>query len=365
MASIIKIGDKHRAQIRRTGQPTMTKTFASLAEAQEWAKAEEAGIKASKASGSKGKTGVTLAQAIQRYQDEAKTMGKTANDIMGYLSAGMGHLHLDKLTDDDVVAYIKGKKFSAATGAMHFSFLCSVLKMAKVGWKYHVPEILDETRERLVILELIGESEERTRRPTKREIEQILAYKFPTQIPMGDIIRFAMSTAMRQAEITRIKHTTFDEEERTVVITDRKHPKKKKGNHKVVPLTAESIEIIKRQSRVEGDDNIFPFNPGTIGQYFTDACKALGILDLRFHDLRHEGTSRLFEMGYQIHQVAMFTGHEDWKMLKRYTQLKAKDLPRMDVVDKTDVSVVMDEDTMARFRAFMEFEKMMKQTEEA
>lgn len=358
MASIIQIGDKHRAQIRRKGQPTITKTFTSSELAQDWAKAQEASIKSSKA---QAKTGVTLAQAIQRYREESKELGKTASDVLGYLAEGMGHLHLDKLTDDDIVVYIKGKKFSAATGAMHFSFLCSVLKMAKVGWKYQVPEILDIARERLVILELIGESEERKRRPTKKEIDLLLTYEFPTPIPMADIIRFAMSSAMRQAEITRIKHATFDEQERTVVITDRKHPKKKKGNHKVVPLTAESMAIIKRQSRVEGDDNIFPFNPRTIGQYFTDACKALGIHDLRFHDLRHEGTSRLFEMGYQIQQVAMFTGHEDWKMLKRYTQLQAKDLPRMDAVEgKTEVSAVMDGETMERFRAFMEFEKMIK-----
>lgn len=362
MASIIKIGDKYRAQVRRTGHPVQTQTFDTEEAGQEWARKIEADIKAGKKTGALGKTGVLLSQAIDRYLEENKELGKTAVDTLGYIRKGMGKLVISKLTDDDIVGYIKVKGFSPASGSVHFSFLCTVLKMAKVGWKYHVPEVLDIARDRLTILGLIGESEKRERRPSRKEIDMLLNYDFPTSIPMADIIRFAMSTAMRQAEITRVKHATFDELERTIVITDRKHPKKKKGNHKTVPLTAESMEIIKRQKRVEGDDSVFPFNPNTVGDCFTDACKALGIVDLRFHDLRHEGTSRLFEMGYQIHQVAMFTGHEDWKMLKRYTQLKAKDFPHLDVVGgKTEISAGMDGETMGRFKAFMEFEKMIKQ----
>lgn len=47
----------------------------------------------------------------------------------------------------------------------------------------------------------------------------------------------------------------------------------------------------------------------------------MGIVDLRFHDFRHEATSRLFEAGLSIEKVALVTGHKDWKMLKRYTHL--------------------------------------------
>jgi site-specific recombinase XerD len=52
----------------------------------------------------------------------------------------------------------------------------------------------------------------------------------------------------------------------------------------------------------------------------------LKIEDLHFHDLRHEGTSRLFEAGFSIQQVALVTGHKDWKMLRRYTHLKPETL---------------------------------------
>jgi integrase len=99
------------------------------------------------------------------------------------------------------------------------------------------------------------------------------------------------------------------------------------GNHQTVPLLEDAMAIVKRQSR--DGDLIFPFKEGTFSSIFPRACKALGIDDLRFHDLRHEGASRLFEKGYQIHEVAMFTGHADWSMLKRYTQLKAATLRRL------------------------------------
>ena len=51
-------------------------------------------------------------------------------------------------------------------------------------------------------------------------------------------------------------------------------------------------------------------------------CRELKIEDLHFHDLRHEGTIRLFEAGFSIEQVSLVTGHKDWKMLRHYTDLK-------------------------------------------
>jgi hypothetical protein len=45
--------------------------------------------------------------------------------------------------------------------------------------------------------------------------------------------------------------------------------------------------------------------------------------------LRHEAASRLFEAGFTIEQVALVTGHRDWKMLKRYTNLRPEDLHRL------------------------------------
>jgi len=51
--------------------------------------------------------------------------------------------------------------------------------------------------------------------------------------------------------------------------------------------------------------------------------------DFRFHDLRHEATSRLFERGYEIHEVEQFTLHSSWQQLVRYTHLRPEQVPAL------------------------------------
>ena len=90
----------------------------------------------------------------------------------------------------------------------------------------------------------------------------------------------------------------------------------------------DAVALIEEQRaiRKNDDDRIFPHNHKSAGTAFTRACAVLGIVDLHFHDLRHEGTSRLFEAELQIQQAALVTGHKDWKMLKRYTHIRPESL---------------------------------------
>jgi integrase len=65
-----------------------------------------------------------------------------------------------------------------------------------------------------------------------------------------------------------------------------------------------------------------------IKKAFNRAARRAEIEDFHFHDLRHEATSRLFEIGLNIMEVATITGHKDLRMLRRYTHLKAEDLAK-------------------------------------
>ena len=129
---------------------------------------------------------------------------------------------------------------------------------------------------------------------------------------------------MRRGEICSIKWADLDEAKQMVMIRDRKHPRQKQGNDEWVPLLGDAWKIVKRQPRE--DERIFPIHPQTLSKYFKEAREAQGIGDLRLHDMRHEGTSRLFEQGYAIQQVALVTGHKKWETLKRYTNLKPESL---------------------------------------
>jgi integrase len=87
--------------------------------------------------------------------------------------------------------------------------------------------------------------------------------------------------------------------------------------------------VLQQRIVTRGYGRIFPHNPRSVGAAFARACDELKIEDLHFHDLRHEGTSRLFEAGLPIEKVALVTGHKDWRQLQRYTNLKVEDLLKL------------------------------------
>ena len=174
-------------------------------------------------------------------------------------------------------------------------------------------------------------------RPTQGELDRLTEYAEtnPRQfIPLRRIIRFAVATAMRQDEICRIEWSDVDLQRRTVKIRDRKDPRRKEGNHQIIPLLNaagyDAWQIVLAQRIVtRGLGRVFPHHTKSVGTAFRRSCKELDIDDLHFHDLRHEGTSRLFEAGLTLEKVALVTGHKDWKMLRRYTNLKAEDLHKL------------------------------------
>ena len=93
----------------------------------------------------------------------------------------------------------------------------------------------------------------------------------------------------------------------------------------LVPLLGDAWRILEMQPKT--DLRVFPFNPKTITAMYRRVRKELGIEDLRYHDLRREGASRLFEAGFSIEDVAQVTGHRSLSILWQvYTQLFPKSL---------------------------------------
>ena len=116
-------------------------------------------------------------------------------------------------------------------------------------------------------------------------------------------------------------------------IRDRKDPREKDGNNQRIPLLAVTgydalalIEGAAGHPRQRGSNASFPTTTNQRARLSRAPARDLSIKDLHFHDLRHEGTSRLFEAGFRIEQVALVTGHKDWKMLRRYTHLRPESL---------------------------------------
>jgi len=203
---------------------------------------------------------------------------------------------------------------------------------------------LDTARRTLRHSGRVAKPEERERRPTDTELSDLINHWAgnPRQsIPMIDLVLFAVSTAMRLGEIVNLRWEDLGESDRTIVIRARKHPTKKASNHQKIPLPLNTcvvggqiidpLAIIRRQPTAwTRKGRVFPHAAHSVSTAFQRAVAALDIEDLHFHDLRHDGASRLFEAGWPIERVALVTGHKDWNMLRRYTQLRAEDFHRRD-----------------------------------
>ena len=164
------------------------------------------------------------------------------------------------------------------------------------------------------------------RRPTLEELNALLTFfedkheRRPNSSPMHRVVGFALFSTRRQEEITRVDWKGLDQTHSRVFIKDMKHPGDKVGNDVWCDLPPPAMNIALAMPKKK--NMVFPFHSDTISTAFTRACKVLEIEDLRFHDLRHEGVSRLFEIGETIPQVAAVSGHRSWSSLQRYTHIK-------------------------------------------
>lgn len=175
---------------------------------------------------------------------------------------------------------------------------------------------------------MVTKSNTRSRRPSLEELDMLMEYFHsrhqanPRIVPMHKIIAAAIFETHRQGAILSQTWNDYDQANEQIMIRNMKHPMQTEGNDMLLDIRKEAQTIIDSMPRT--DKRIFPYNRDVISRHFTDACKILEIEDLHFHDLRHEGISRLFEMGLTIPQVAQVSGHRSWQSLQRYTQIKQK-----------------------------------------
>ena len=323
-----------------------SRSFRALELAKRWARQREVDLKdgggADKAIFSR-QNDTTLSTLIDRYIEEFKAIqqwGRSKDAHLRMLKKVIGHIDAISLTTDQLVEHVRQRRI-AGTGPSTVNndlvWLRIVLKTARAAWGMPVNlQAVEDAAHAARHLKLTAKSRQRDRRPTLAELEQLRAWygrgDGRMRIPMQDIIDFAIASTRRDDEICRLLRKDIDRDAMTVVVRDMKDPERTKGNDVTLKLTTEALSIIDRQPPSK-DGRIFPYDSRSVSSAFTRACKMLGINDLHFHDLRHEATCRLFEAGYQIHEVAHFTGHRSWATLRRYTNLKAADIRLRDPSD--------------------------------
>jgi len=301
------------------------KTFKTRREAQSWAKWREAELEEPGALDKKEDP--TLSEAIAQYEREADRLGRTKAQVLRSLrDTKLAKMRCSEIKSEHVVSLARdlAKERSKSTVASYVTFLAQVFAVARPAWGYPLDErAMSDAAVVASKLGLTGRSNERSRRPTVDEMNKIMEFfskRLPDSLPMERVSAFALFSARRQGEIVRLRWEDLDEAHSRILVRDAKDPRGASGNNIWTELTPEALRIIQTTPRT--GELVFPFKADTVNFAWRNACNMLDVKDLKFHDLRHEAVSRLFEMGRTIPQVASVSGHRSWQNLQRYTHLR-------------------------------------------
>lgn len=315
------------------------RTFHKLAEAKAWARLRESELDKPGAIEHSAKADGSLSDAIDSHvRDLGARIGKTKSQVLRTLKTyPIASADCAKIRSEDIVALahqIADNGAQPQTVMNYMSHLQTVFAVAPLAYGHKLNQ--QAMKDALFALRRAGKvakSNKRERRPTLVELDAILRHfaerqeRVPHSAPMVRIILFALFSTRRLEEITRIKWAEFEQPHdghlARVLVRDMKHPGQKVGNNVWCDLPPEALAALESQRAVSSDgERVFPYTVDAIGAAFTRACRVLGIDDLHFHDLRHEGISRLFEMGWNVPQAAAVSGHRSWSSLQRYSQFR-------------------------------------------
>lgn len=308
-------------------------TFTTKRAAKDWASSIEAQAHHIKATGyAPVPKAANLADLIGKYRDShEQEFGRSKAATLKMLERELGKVRLNAYSMVVLQDFVDRRLKQGAGGvtiAGDLSTLSEVEKWARHARKLDLSLLAREARASLKHRGLHTRGREREREPSADELQRLYAYwnGQKRQIDIVTICRFALASGMRQDEICRLQVDDVDRKARTVVIRDRKDPRRKQGNDQVVPLLPKAWAIVDPLIRDRDSGKIFDAQAASVSAAFTRACTALGIDDLHFHDLRHAATAEFFRLGLDIPRVALLTGHKTWAMLRRYTDIKPADV---------------------------------------
>lgn len=376
MAAINKRGPHQwRAQIRKTGFPPQSKTFTTKAEAEAWVQMTESemtrGVWVSRGEAES----TTLDEALKRYELEITPGKKTANGEKSFIrilrATSLAKRSLASIRSTDVAqlrdAWLKDG-YAPATVVRRLALLSHVFSIARKEWGMESlsnpieivrkPQLKDARTRRIAetgpCSETANNGDPQSERSTQNgELDRIIAASQSVQLP--PIIALAVETAMRRSEIISLRWEHIDIKRRVAHL-----PATKNGSARDVPLSTRAVAVLQelKESSQRPNPNVpanetvttvlgrvFAIRNDAVTRaferavararriYLSEAAEANQLPDtrflanLRFHDLRHEATTRLASI-FPMHELAKITGHKDPRMLMRYYHPRAEDLAK-------------------------------------
>jgi integrase len=311
----------YRAQVRRKGQKTLSATFATRKDAEDFAVKTEAAI-VEKRYFPERKT-YTLHEAIERYSREIlphikPSTAEKKRQVLRWWDKQLGVAILQELSASKILEVRGRMRFAPATTNAYMSHLSSVLTACVQQWEwlYHSP---------IFRIKRLPEPKGRARYLNDTERECILqACKQSMSPHLHVVVMLAISTGGRYRELLRLRWADIDFSRETVTFWNTKN-----SDTRVIPLIQPAKHILQEHKKMWGQSEfVFPSSnvrlnqpTSTLWRSWNLARKRAGLKDFRFHDLRHTFASYLAMNGASLLDIGELLGHRQLHVTKRYAHL--------------------------------------------
>jgi len=344
MAYIEKRKNGYRAQVRKRGMPSISRTFDLLADAEAWAREiEREAQRGNVAVLRQDAQRVTVAEAMDRYLDGPVQAMKSAKDVrtrLGKARERFGAHFLSSVRGVDVSAWrddLLREGLAPQTVIHHINALSALFSFVEKDLSIDLPAGNPASKVRKP-----AAPPARDRRLRAGEVDALLAAAAQARaVGLRQIIILAVETSMRLGELLSLEWSRIDLDRRTAHLVDTKN-----GSARTVALSTTALDTLQSLPR-RLDGRVFGWQAKDSFEKtwqrcivrakaaYAEECAKSGkkpdpafLGGLHFHDLRHEATSRLFEKGLGVMEVASMTGHKSLSMLKRYTHVEAEKLAK-------------------------------------
>jgi len=331
VASIRRRGNSYIAEIVRKGCPRQAKSFKTQAAARAWARRIEASMDNGTWIDTREQRSVLIdvmvAELIRSFEKFNIEVPQTKRSPLDQIARYFEGQSIHDLTVDDVLGFAAERRLqvSASTLQQQMYYFRQAVNNSRIKLAEDVVQIaINELAMKKVILGSV-------RRDRRLEPhEYVLLMEAAKSHWIKHAIDIALESGMRQGEIHALKMPDINFE-KGFIKTRRKDAKSEGGKKlcKIPLLKGVREAILRARNDIGGGDYLFPVKrAASISDKFARLTTEIGIIDLTFHDLRHEAISRMFERGMTIEQVRLVSGHSSLDQLSRYVNLKAEDLAR-------------------------------------
>lgn len=311
-----------QAQVRRAGFPPQSKTFESRRDAEKWVRSIEREMDTGSFIPRDEAARTTIKDVAERYRKELlpKQRGERQEDSrLKVVDEKFGKYNLSAVTPAMVAKWRDelSKRLAPQTVQHYLAVLNRLYKAAARDFGIPLPLGNPVASVRMPTV-----TNGRERRLEGDEEPRLLAALDASRGKhLKSVALLALETAMRRGELLALRWEHVDLKRRVLHL-----PETKNGTSRDVPLSSSAVAVLESLPRnIAG--LVFSTSETAITEGFQRAAKRAEIADFRFHDLRHEATSRLAEK-LQIHELMRVTGHKDTRMLARYYHPRAEDLAR-------------------------------------